>query len=125
MTLNSKIYYPLRQASLSAPSQADKIAVTHNTCRAEGSQLKHGWLPGLLAAAEVGLPEETDFSTLPKGRLKRLLVLDGVQDPGNLGTLLRTAEALGWQGAFFLEGAHSASNNQTCSCSSYCLLLNC
>ena len=35
------------------------------------------------------LPEKTDF--VPKAGM---LVLDGIQDPGNLGTMLRTADAL-------------------------------
>ncbi len=46
-------------------------------------------------AAEVALP--------PPGKLegkKFLLALDGLSDPGNLGTLLRTALALGWEGVF-------------------------
>lgn len=30
---------------------------------------------------------------------KRVIVLDGVQDPGNVGTIIRTAEALGMDGA--------------------------
>ncbi|MBQ7261596.1 MAG: RNA methyltransferase [Lachnospiraceae bacterium] len=30
------------------------------------------------------------------GELKRVLLLEGVQDPGNLGTMLRTAEAAGY-----------------------------
>jgi len=59
---------------------------------------------GILAAAEIGLPEHADFAGMEAGQLDRLLVLDGVQDPGNLGTLLRTATALGWQGAFLLPG---------------------
>ena len=35
------------------------------------------------------LPEQTEF--VPK---KGMLVLDGVQDPGNIGTILRTADAM-------------------------------
>ena len=35
------------------------------------------------------LPEETAFSPAPG-----MLLLDGIQDPGNLGTILRTADAL-------------------------------
>ena len=35
------------------------------------------------------LPEETAFSPCPG-----MLLLDGIQDPGNLGTILRTADAL-------------------------------
>ena len=36
------------------------------------------------------LPEKTEF--IPK---EGMLLLDGIQDPGNLGTMLRTADALG------------------------------
>jgi TrmH family RNA methyltransferase len=34
----------------------------------------------------------------------RLLLLDGIQDPGNAGTLIRSARALGAQGILALEG---------------------
>ena len=35
------------------------------------------------------LPEKTEFTPKPG-----MLLLDGIQDPGNLGTILRTADAL-------------------------------
>jgi len=53
---------------------------------------------GLLAIVEV---PDRGWDDLPEGDL---LVFDGVQDPGNLGTLLRTAEAMGVRGAVTLEG---------------------
>ena len=42
----------------------------------------------------------------PPGGLERgrYLALDGVQDPGNVGTIWRTADALGAQGVFLLPG---------------------
>lgn len=43
------------------------------------------------------LPKESSL----EGK-RRLLVLDEVRDPGNLGTLFRTAEALGFGGVFLL-----------------------
>ncbi len=46
--------------------------------------------------AEVEIPK----SAALKGNY--LLALDGISDPGNLGSLLRTALALGWQGVFLL-----------------------
>ena len=48
--------------------------------------------------AEIPLPKEESL----EGQ-QRLLALDGVQDPGNLGTLLRTALAFGFEGVFLLN----------------------
>ena len=39
-----------------------------------------------------------------------ILVLDGVQDPGNAGTIVRAAEAFGATGAIFLKGTARPSN---------------
>ncbi len=50
-------------------------------------------------AAEFPLPERT-----PIDKKAPLLALDRITDPGNMGTLLRTALALGWEGVFFLPG---------------------
>jgi RNA methyltransferase, TrmH family len=44
------------------------------------------------------------------GRLPLLLVLDGIQDPGNVGTILRSAEAFGASGIVSLPGTVSAWN---------------
>jgi TrmH family RNA methyltransferase len=48
-------------------------------------------------AAIHPLPKSGTFKNI-----RRLIAFDGIQDPGNLGTLLRTALALGWDGAYFL-----------------------
>ncbi len=51
---------------------------------------------GLFAAAERfgrDIPENA----------RRLVVLDGVSDPGNVGTIIRTAEALGIDGVIFVN----------------------
>jgi RNA methyltransferase, TrmH family len=57
--------------------------------------------------AEVKMPS---FSAL-KG-LKFIVALDGINDPGNLGTLLRTALALGWEGAFILPNSCDLFNEK-------------
>lgn len=57
--------------------------------------------------AEVSLPIQ---DTLEKKT--HLIALDGIQDPGNLGTILRTALALGWDGAFLLNGCCDPWNDK-------------
>ncbi|MFN4174415.1 MAG: TrmH family RNA methyltransferase, partial [Parachlamydiaceae bacterium] len=37
--------------------------------------------------------------------LKWIIVFDRLQDPGNVGALMRSALALGWEGAFLIESA--------------------
>jgi TrmH family RNA methyltransferase len=59
-------------------------------------------------AAEVAMPTPAVLASV-----KRLLVLDGVSDPGNLGALLRTALALGWEAAFLLHNVCDPFNEKT------------
>ncbi|XP_068640685.1 uncharacterized protein [Aristolochia californica] len=42
----------------------------------------------------------------------RILILDGIQDPGNLGTLLRSAMAFKWDGVFLLPGCCDPFNEK-------------
>ncbi|KAK3021320.1 hypothetical protein RJ639_045828 [Escallonia herrerae] len=42
----------------------------------------------------------------------RVLVLDGIQDPGNLGTLIRSALAFKWGGVFLLPGCCDPFNEK-------------
>lgn len=49
-------------------------------------------------AAEFPLPSPSNLETKAP-----LLVLDAINDPGNLGTVVRTALALDWKGVFFLS----------------------
>ena len=42
-----------------------------------------------------------------------VVILDGIQDPGNAGTIVRTAEAFGATGVVFLKGTVSPYNPKT------------
>src|SRR5439155_1267205 len=56
---------------------------------------------GILAVVAPRVWTVADVSAAPGGAL---LVVDGVQDPGNLGTLIRTAHALGAAATMVLRG---------------------
>lgn len=60
---------------------------------------------GLLA--EVRLPP---FQHLAQDPL--VVALDGISDPGNLGTLMRTALALGWEAIYLLPGSCDVFNEK-------------
>lgn len=47
---------------------------------------------------EIAMPQRANL----KGK-HHIVALDHINDPGNLGTILRTALAFGWEGVFFLN----------------------
>lgn len=57
-----------------------------------------------MVAVEVDMPRYQDFSSYEPGTIDRLLVLERCQDPGNLGSLLRSAVAFGFDGVMLLPG---------------------
>jgi tRNA G18 (ribose-2'-O)-methylase SpoU len=60
-----------------------------------------GWRPCPAISIELS---SSCFCAGTLKEVRRLLALDRVQDPGNMGTLLRTAIAFGWDGVFLLPG---------------------
>lgn len=58
-------------------------------------------------AAEVDMPPFADLS-----QKQRILALDRINDPGNLGTLIRTALALGFDGIFLTENSVDPYNEK-------------
>jgi TrmH family RNA methyltransferase len=54
-------------------------------------------------AAVVKIPPDTYSSSLPENTGKHILLLEDIQDPGNVGTLIRTAAALEYDGVILTE----------------------
>lgn len=59
-------------------------------------------------AAEFPMPEPSSLE-----EMDYILAIDRISDPGNLGTLIRTALALGWQGLFVTNGSCDLFNEKT------------
>jgi RNA methyltransferase, TrmH family len=57
--------------------------------------------------AEVLMPEYGQLN-----QQRKILALDGLNDPGNLGTILRTALAFGWDAIFFLPNCCDPFNEK-------------
>jgi len=57
-------------------------------------------------------PPEWKLEQLFRGN-SLVVILDGLQDPGNAGTIVRAAEAFGATGALFLKGTASPFNSKT------------
>lgn len=60
---------------------------------------------GVIVEVELPLPKKLTSS-------KRVLILDKISDPGNLGTILRTALAFGWDGVFLIKGGCDPFNDK-------------
>ncbi len=81
---------PVKKASQEAYEIAPEVAALLSATKApQGVFCVCGWPQGL-AGGDAPLSA------------RRLLVLEHIQDPGNLGTILRTAEALGGFGVYLL-----------------------
>lgn len=87
-------------APLVAALKTTEIIVVPDTLFATMSQLEHG--VGILFI--ISLPSSRSHAKVAK----TALLLDDVQDPGNLGTMLRTAAAAGVEEVFLSEGCARA-----------------
>ena len=90
-----------RGAALRAALDARGVPVHDVTDREFTSAASTESPQGVLIIAQV---PHWSLDALPASRNARMLVLDGVQDPGNVGTMVRTAAAFGVTATLALPG---------------------
>ncbi|MEI8365212.1 MAG: RNA methyltransferase [Parachlamydiaceae bacterium] len=81
------------EASIPLGAEADEIVEVNEAVMRKISGMENP--EGLIV--EIAMPQPSSLKDA-----HHVIVLDGINDPGNLGTLLRSALALGWDGAFIL-----------------------
>jgi RNA methyltransferase, TrmH family len=88
-----KVLFTYDESFLLKNIQAEKIFLVNETImkKISGMQSPEGLV------AEIAMPKPASLNGM-----RYVVALDSINDPGNLGTLLRTALALGWQGVFFV-----------------------
>lgn len=59
---------------------------------------------GVLAIVKKKVYSEEEFFQPRESGASNIIVLDRLQDPGNIGTIIRTADAAGYMGAILLKG---------------------
>ena len=91
------------EAMIPLSSEADEILIVNDTVmkKISGMESPEG------VVAEIPMPKPASLQDL-----KFIIALDGVSDPGNVGSILRTALALGWQGAFVLNDSCDPFNDK-------------
>jgi len=93
-----------RGQALAAELASHAIAVEAVGSRAFGALAGTDTPQGILAIVQPRVWAPTDIAGGP------MLVVDGVQDPGNVGTLIRTAHALGASASLLLRGTADPMN---------------
>ena len=94
-----------RGQSLTAELASHAVQVEEVAARAFGELAGTDTPQGVLAIVQ---PRVWALKDVPAGNT--LLVVDGVQDPGNVGTLIRTAHALGAAATLLLRGSADPLN---------------
>lgn len=98
-----KVIVTYNEAMIPLGAEADEILIVNDTVMHKISTMQAP--EGLIV--EIEMPKPASLAGL-----KHILALDGVNDPGNVGAMLRSALALGWEGVFILDESCDPFNDK-------------
>lgn len=107
MVVEAAALYPIKRLLISEPFRFIIPAIESYIVSREIFKKISSMKNPELIAAEIGIPTPT-----PLYDKKSLLALDRVTDPGNLGTLIRSAWGFGTEGILLLPGCVDIFNNK-------------
>lgn len=102
-TIKPKSLIVCKESDIPEGFAADEIYVITEALMKKISGVQHP--EGVIA--ELAMPKQIPFT-----RVKKIVVADCIQDPGNLGTLIRSSLAFGWDGIFILPGTSDPYNDK-------------
>ncbi|QHI73055.1 TrmH family RNA methyltransferase [Aminipila terrae] len=91
-----------RYAAIAGKSGNEKVLVFEENLFARITQTENS--QGILGIVQKAFYDEKDFFCGKKQGNGNVVVLDRLQDPGNVGTIIRTADAAGYDGIMILKG---------------------
>lgn len=102
-TTKPKCLIVCNEADIPECASADEVFVVTEALMKKISGVQHP--EGIIA--ELAMPKNSPFT-----HVKKIVVADCIQDPGNLGTLIRSSLAFGWDGIFILPGTSDPFNDK-------------
>ncbi|GKV68936.1 putative tRNA/rRNA methyltransferase YsgA [Sporosarcina sp. NCCP-2716] len=110
MKQEGAVLHVMVREDLELPAGLDLSSVQHieitKAVAAEISETEHP--QGIFAHCRQPIPSEEEYAGW-----KRLLLIDAVQDPGNIGTMIRTADAAGMDAVILGKGCADPFNPKT------------
>lgn len=97
-----QLFYTASYASQASFFAGEKFEITEPVLRKISGMTSP---EGIVAVVPMPVPISLD-------KQRYIVALDGINDPGNMGSLLRTALAFGWEAVYFLPGGCDPFNEK-------------